>query len=128
LNNVEQRRLDAAINRFEQAVARRRDRFTEKAHRELNSRTQQWDNALTELIRDPSPAYYRSDVDKRAMITTLLEALRLSPAQQREISERVARLDERLRQHWVDGPFIWPDEWQPAYPPAEYWWLYGRIK
>ncbi len=127
LDNSERLRLQAALKKFEEAVTDQPGRFETKVRQELEVRTQQWDKALQELLEDeaPSLAYYRSDVQTRAMITALSKRLASIP---NAVAEKVEALDELLRQHWQTGEFIWPSEWKPAYPAQVYWWLYGKLK
>ena len=60
------------------------------------------------------------------MIHALLDRLSLPPyhAEARP-QQHLSLLDTRLQGRWQPGDFVWPVEWQPAYPRAEYWWLYG---
>jgi hypothetical protein len=41
---------------------------------------------------------------------------------------RVEALDQRLRRHWVPGPFLWEEALQRAFPRERFWWLYGRLR
>jgi hypothetical protein len=130
LNDGQRRQLSAAVDQFEQAVREQPGRLEAKAQQELESRLRQWEIALKELLEDEAPtlAYYRSDVETRAIIMALLAAL-----QQRSIrvestlTDKLTKLDQSLRQRWQWGEFVWAAEWQPAYPRSDYWWLYGRL-
>ena len=127
LDEGQRRQLAAAIARFEQAVNEQPGRLEAKGQQELESRLRQWEIALKELLDDEAPtlAYYRADIETRVIIATLLAALRqrTEPA----VTDKLAGLDQTLRQRWQPGEFVWPAEWQPAYPRSEYWWLYGRL-
>jgi hypothetical protein len=130
LDEGQRRQLAAAVTRFEQAVSEQPGRLEAKGQQELKSRLRQWEIALKELLEDEAPAlaYYRADVETRIIIATLLMALqqrsvRIEPA----ITDKLAKLDQTLRQRWQPGEFVWPDGWQPAYPRSDYWWLYGRL-
>jgi hypothetical protein len=130
LDDGQRRRLAAAVARFEQAVSEQPGRLAARERQELEARLRQWETALKELLDDEAPAlaYYRADVETRVIIAVLLVALQqrsgwVEPA----VTDRLARLDQLLRQRWQPGEFVWPAEWQPAYPHSEYWWLYGRL-
>jgi hypothetical protein len=61
------------------------------------------------------------------MIAALIDKLQTSPYQlQSRIISQVNMLDSNLGNQWQSGDFVWPPEWQPAYPKLTYWWLYGK--
>ena len=128
LDSAEQERLARAVAQFEQALVGKGSYFEKKAGRELEARLRQWEAYLRDLAQDPADQadFYGARVEVRAMIAALVDGLtaghhRLETAW---LAKRDA-LDEQLRQQWAAGPFVWPAEWQPAYPPEVYWWLYG---
>jgi hypothetical protein len=74
-----------------------------------------------------SVAYYRTAVETRAMIAALVNKLQSKPYElQSRFVSQVNLLDGNLRNNWQSGDFIWPPEWEPAYPRLNYWWLYGQ--
>lgn len=130
LEEGQRRQLSAAVARFEQAVNEQPGRLEAKAQQELESRLRQWETALKELLEDEAPtlAYYRADVETRVIIAALLAALRQRSVRvDSALTDKLAKLDQTLRQRWQAGEFVWPAEWQPAYPRSDYWWLYGRL-
>jgi hypothetical protein len=63
------------------------------------------------------------------MITALVNKLKLPPYElSPRIPEQIAMYDNNLRRRWHSGEFVWPEEWQPAYPEGTYWYLYGKPK
>ncbi len=129
LNQAEQTRLDNAVSQFNQAIVYKSDRFEEKAMHELEARMRQWAAYLDDLAEatEDRGAYYQSAVETRIMIAALIDKLQignhpLSP----EMGESLNKLDDALCRYWTSSGFIWPAEWQAAYPQAMYWWLYGR--
>jgi hypothetical protein len=61
------------------------------------------------------------------MVAALINKLQFPPYQLDErIPQQTAAYDNNLRRRWQSGEFVWPEEWQAAYPKGEYWWLYGR--
>ncbi|HEX6387568.1 MAG TPA: hypothetical protein VF177_23110 [Anaerolineae bacterium] len=131
LDEEEQARLDAAVKQFNQALVERVVRFEQKAHQELEARIRQWGEYLRDLHGDAKAAAvnYETAVENRAMITAVIDKLQMAPYRlEPRVLEQVDLLDRNLRRRWQPGDFIWPEEWLPAYPQTEYWWLYGRPK
>ena len=131
LTEEEQNRLQAVIKQFNMALVEKIVRFEQRAHQELEARLRQWGEYLNDLARESggSGAYYATAVEPRAMVAALINKLQLPPYQLEErIPQQVAMHDNNLRRRWQSGEFVWPEEWQPAYPKGEYWWLYGRPK
>lgn len=133
LSPEQQTQVEMAVTRFNQALAERIVRFEKKARNELQARLRQWEEYLKEVERGTADksSNYATAVETRAMIAALLDRLSLPPYQTDErAGQHLALLDTRLRNNWQPGDFIWPESWAEAYPPTDYWWLYGspRIK
>ncbi len=120
--------VDAAVFQFNQALADRVVRFEAKAHHELEARLRQWTETLKEMEHGTlqRSSNYATVVETRAMIHALIERLNMPPYRaESRLGQQVALLDTRLHGRWTPGEFVWPAEWQPAYPRGEDWWLYG---
>lgn len=120
--------LNQAVSNFNQALAERVVRFEAKAQRELEARIRQWGEFLRDLAenRIVGRAGYATAVEARAMIEALVDKLHVRPFKLPDrIMPRIDQLDRKLRSAWEPGEFVWSDELQPAYPQADYWWLYG---
>lgn len=131
LEMAEKQQLSQTVSRFNQALIERVVRFEQKATRELDARMRQWGEFLRDLEkeRDVSRAGYGTAVEARAMITALVEKLQKRPYQlPPRTMTRVDLLDANLRRFWEPGQFVWSEEWQPAYPQTDFWWLYGLPK
>ena len=129
LDTAEQARLDAAVAQFNQALVEKIVRFEQKANEELGVRLRQWSEYLKDLNWESkaSAATYGSAVETRAMIAALIDKLQTAPYRlEPHYAQQLNVLDMNLRNHWKWGEFVWPDEWQPAYPRDRYWWLYGK--
>lgn len=127
LSMQEQDRLHRAINQYHKALEEKVVRFEEKAHEELEARLRQWQAYLSEVKQGSNIAYYESAVEPRAMIDAIIAQLRVQPYElHEEPPQKLALLDRELRQIWEPGDFVWPQEWQPAYPREKFWWLYGH--
>ena len=129
LDSSEQARLDKAIRQFDRSLVEKVVRFEKRTHEELHARLRQWGEYLKEL-RDKSLGmgdFYSSHVQTRAMISSLIRKLQEHPYElDKRVLDQLGVYDNVLRNYWESGAFIWPDDWQPAYPMPEYWWLYGR--
>jgi len=129
LDNEQRSRLDAVIDLFNQALVEKVVRFEERAHQEIQARMRQWSEYLKEAGTESLSIgnYYASAVEPRAMIAAILDKLEMPPYElDKSIPQQLVVYDNALRRHWLPGTFIWPEEWAPAYPKSEYWWLYGR--
>ena len=128
LTAEQQKTVDEAVEQFNAALEEKTVRFEQKAHRELDARLRQWEEYLKDVERGQASAKsnYSTSVEVRAMIEALTNFLEMAPYElDPHVKQRTLFLDGRLRSRWSGGDFVWPDEWQSAYPRAEYWWLYG---
>ena len=129
LSESEQARLDTAIIKFNEALVEKVVRFEQRAHEELHARLRQWGEYLKELTHESLAMgdFYPSHVQTRAMIAALLTKLDMPPYRlDSRVLDQLDTYDRVLRNHWKPGDFVWPEEWQVAYPQDVYWWLYGR--
>ncbi len=129
LTDEQRTQVDAAVFQFNQALADRVVRFEAKAHHELEARLRQWEEYLKEAEHGmlQRSSNYSTVVETRTMIHALLDRLSLPPYRvESRPSQHLTLLDTRLQGRWQPGDFVWPAAWQPAYPRAEYWWLYGQ--
>lgn len=129
LNQDEQTLLAASIRVFNEALVEKVVRFEQHAHDELHARLRQWSEYLRELSHESTAAwdYYPSAVETRVMIAALLNKLELPPYKvDRRIYSELGAFDRALSIRWKANGFVWPAEWEAAYPRSEYWWLYGN--
>ncbi len=128
LDEGERRRLAQAMETFQKGLAGGLVRFENRANEELEVRSRQWERFLSSRQEGEggSAAYYAASVETRAMLAALVDELQTGPYQlPARTVEKLALLDRQLRANWRTGDFVWPAAWQPAYPPDDYWWLYG---
>lgn len=127
-HTAEQRaRLSHLDERFEHLRHQWRSHWLRKAQADLERRLQQWETYLNEYLEKPSAHYdrYRYEVRRRAQIHLLAEALN-TPTPHLEAT--LASLDRLLRSCFISGEFLWEPEVRPAFPPQEFWYLYGRLR
>lgn len=129
LNPDELERLQRAIFQYKQVFENNIVRSEERATREFKARLKQWEEYIRDLRRDTKAHfyYYSTAVAPRVMIAELYTMLSTYPYRLDEkLPERLQLLDGGLRSIWDVGDFVWPSEWQTAYRPQEYWYLYGQ--
>ena len=129
LTESERERLDQAIETFNKALVEKVVRFETHAHEEIHARLRQWSEYLRELGHESIAAgdFYPTSVETRAMIQALLEKLEMPPYQIDErIYDELGAFDRALSNRWKPNGFVWPVEWESAYPRSKFWWLYGK--
>ncbi len=120
-------RLDAISAQFQAQVLDMVTRVERRAHDEIRDRIREWVQDLRGY-RFKEPAEYANKVDVRVVLKALMTYLQHAPYRlDMDVTEEMAQLDEHLRRRWKSGAFVWPAIYQPAYPPEEYWWLYGGV-
>ncbi len=96
-----------------------------KASREIEARLRLWQNYLMDLSEQPEVASdYPAEVHNRLMIARLMDTFdpRGWPAQ---VQERLNAADQLLQSSFRKGAFVLAAALKPAYPPFEFWFLYG---
>jgi hypothetical protein len=128
LSSAEQAQLETAVWQFNSALIEKIIRLETKGRKELDARLRQMEEYLRDLQNKKGAGMnYETAVEPRVMIAALIHKLEMAPYQLDErVLQQVDLLDRHLRRRWSPGDFIWPEEWQPAYPQIDYWWLYGR--
>lgn len=129
LDEGDWQRVETAVFQFNHALEERIVRFEQKAHQELEARIRQWGEYLRDLDQDKGAAVnYGTAVETRVMIEALTDKLQMAPYRlQERIVSQVKLLDGNLNRRWHTGDFVWPADWQPAYPKQPFWWLYGGV-
>ena len=123
--------LDAAVYEYNSALVEKTVRFEQKAQREMDARLRQWSEYLKDAEQGiaTSSSNYSTAVEARAMVTAIQDQLQLAPFTLHERARQQSELlDNQLRRLWEPGDLVWPEEWKPAYPLMDYWWLYGKPK
>jgi len=115
-----------AVNRFDQIAGDNVVRFEVRAHEELAARIRQWAAHLRDMRQEVVPSYYATAVAVRTIMAHLLNQLRQPPfSLEKRWPDQLSLLDQQLAERWQVGDFVWPSEWETAYPKSEFWWLYG---
>ena len=116
-------RTDQALRLWETERASKAAAIEAKAGAELPHRLNLWRAYLQDLAEKPNEAAaYATEVRHRVIIERLQEVL-----ESRSARAEVDRLDATLRAWLLPGRFVWEDNLQSSYPPARFWYLYGRL-
>jgi hypothetical protein len=117
----------AELEKYGQAIQDVRERWRsnwgKKAHTEFVSRMHLWADFLGSLFSNPKGQLdrYAYEVRLRVMLELLKDEL-LSTS--KDATRQLSQLDSGLRSYSSDGPFIWEDQLEKAFPKLEYWFLY----
>lgn len=99
-----------------------------KAHKELHTRYNLWQAYIHDLEeQNESPENYAREVRNRVMFERLLE-LASKHAGTLSLVQAMSILDERLREFFIPGEFIWASALHSIYPSPTFWFLYGTPK
>jgi hypothetical protein len=126
LSAEEQAATQTAVTQFDQLIRQHVVQFETRANQELNARLRQWSAHLRDMRGDVAPSFYATAAEVRTMVAHLMAQLSHAPfkLEDRQAGQ-LSSLDLTLRGRWRAGDFVWTEEWRPAYPQADFWWLYG---
>lgn len=122
-----QEELQYILTQFDQSICNWRTNVERKALREIGGRLHSWKWYLSDCREDSGDCtvYYATEVYSRVYIHFLLKTLRnLSAANTARAQAEGA--DSELRTVFHTGTFVWDHDLSDAFPPEEYWFLYGR--
>ncbi|MCD6291399.1 MAG: hypothetical protein J7M34_12915 [Anaerolineae bacterium] len=119
-----------ALDRAEDELSRARrwypEAYRDHVIRELRGLLHSWRWFLDDCCErlDECATEYPAEAHTRTTIQLLIDHLGEGEVPD-EVLRQVAAQDDRLRRCFHGGEFIWPSEWEVAFPRQEYWWLYG---
>ena len=97
-----------------------------KSAAELRSRLNLWREYLADLERRPGlGSSYPQEVRNRAIAVDLLDAVGNQP-EIKTLSASLDAIDNRLRDTFQPGKFVWVQVPESAFPAESFWFLYGR--
>ncbi len=112
-----------------QAITKRLStRYRQLLEREIISRLDSLNWFLNDCQDDMRKCreLYHSEIRNRQRIEEILQAWKQGiPV---SVSDRVERIDERVRQMTESTPFIWAEEEKSRFPQDPYWYLYQLPK
>jgi hypothetical protein len=120
----------ARLRSVEAELAAVRDKWRvaweRKAAAELRSRLNLWRGYLSDLEGRPGlGSAYPQEVRNRAMAVDLLEAAGNQP-EIKTLSASLDAIDNRFREIFQPGNFVWEKVRESAFPSEQFWFLYGR--
>jgi hypothetical protein len=97
-----------------------------KVAAEAHARLNLWRAYLQDLADSPArqAELYAGEVRQRAMLQVLMTAAEGTGFPEAARGE-IEALDALLRRSFGAGSFVWAQRLAPAFPPREYWFLYG---
>lgn len=117
-------RLEAELeaNRSHWRVA-----WEKKAAREFHARLMLWRDYLEEFRLHPEnhADRYAYEVSRRVLLDLLQAETGDIPGAETEL---LAALDRQLQAHFAPGAFVWENGLQAAFPPDQFWYLYGNLR
>jgi hypothetical protein len=121
------RRLEAARAELERVLAEWKAHAAQKMVIEVEARLNSWRRYVAECqARNRSCVIsYPSEAEKRTILALLVEE-KEEIVEIADLEQHLQGLDERFRQHFEPGGFIWDERLQSAFPARRFWWLYGR--
>ncbi len=98
--------------------------WSKKIRLEFPARIRQWSAALQDWSSEPgfSAAEYTAQAYQRAILELLQQDPEVSPNQR----ESLNRLDVQITSLTRQGAFIWPADFESAFPQQNYWFLYRQ--
>lgn len=120
----------ADLNKLEFAFEEVRSKWSvaweRKAGQEVQTRTALWRNYLTDYQQSPDQHAmdYPRQVHGRVMLHLLKKGLKSLPSDFQALDV----LDQMVKAAWLPGVFIWERDLVQAFPKAEYWFLYGKLR
>jgi exonuclease VII large subunit len=124
LPEEQRQQVDEVQHKVTSLTQRLTNRYYQLLEREIIARLDSLNWFLNDCQNNMAPCreQYPSEIRNRQRIEELLQAW--GEALPRRVSERVERIDERVRQLTEPAPFIWPDEQKARFPQDPYWYLY----
>lgn len=67
---------------------------------------------------------YKPEMMRRTIVQELLKEMQVLDMTDAKLSAKIEETDEKLKRYVEPAKFQWSDVLIPAFPKAEYWWLY----
>ena len=124
LSEAERQRLDSVRQRAESIIYSFRTRALQRMEREIKGRLDSLKWFLDDCNQDRQRcrSEYPFEIRNRQRIQELLGQFGTNLPQ--PLADRLAQIDNRIRQITHGTGFIWDNRLQAAFPPQPYWYLY----
>lgn len=67
---------------------------------------------------------YKPEMTRRTIVQELLKEMQVLDMSDATLMTKIEETDEKLKRYVEQAAFQWSDVLMPAFPKAEYWWLY----
>jgi hypothetical protein len=126
LSGADAAQLTGLENRLDVVRAKWRSAWERKCRREVHARLGLWQNYLADTRQSPETLApdFPQQVQWRVLLHLLLSEFSAPPPEASALEE----LDTILKEFWLPGGFVWEAELEKAFPQAEFWYLYGKLK
>jgi len=114
------------VEQLKSTRSRWRAAWERKTIREVRPRFVQWRNYLEEYRQAPDAL--AGDYPEQVHARVVLHLLGMELSQLPSEYTPLRALDDLLQAYFMPGRFAWDSDLAPAFPPAPYWFLYGKLK
>jgi hypothetical protein len=101
-----------------------RQAWIDKARLDSSSRLKRWGDFLREYLQKPADQLDRYAYEVRNRV--ILELLKEENPEHLETWNTLEQLDQRFRERWIKGDFIWETELETTFPSDPFWFLWGK--
>ncbi|MEZ4736199.1 MAG: hypothetical protein R3E79_54630 [Caldilineaceae bacterium] len=122
---AQQSQLDAMRTTVQRTCHQLHDLFHDMVVREIMARLDSlnWFLHDCENGKDACRLQFPTEIQNRQRIEELVKVLDESMVE--DVTERVQRIDQRLRRITYKSDFVWPTAVKEIYPEEPYWYLYS---
>lgn len=122
---AQQLQLDAMLANVQRTRNQLHDLFHDMVIREIMARLDSLNWFLHDCENGKAECrlHFPAEIQNRQRIEELVKVLDESMVE--DVTERVQRIDQRLRRITYKSDFVWPAEVKEMYPEEPYWYLYS---
>jgi hypothetical protein len=127
LSPTQRDQLSQISSAHEEVRAEWRQHYIEKLQREGASRLKAMATFFEECEETPRScaSLYLPEALRRTIVQEIARALASLDEPHDELLRTMRGVDSKLRRFTAPADFLWEDALIPAYPQAEFWWLYA---
>lgn len=123
-STTELSQLQKLVQETDHLRLRWRQAWLDKTKLDSLSRLRRWGDFLREYLQKPADQVDRYVYEVRNRV--ILELLKEENPELTDLWDKLTQLDQRLRERWVMGNFIWESDLAPHFPTHPYWYLWGE--
>jgi hypothetical protein len=128
LTDAQREQLRRIAAKHDEARDEWRLHYTERLVQEAKSRLKAMDTFFEECNDNPRNCArnYLPETLRRTIVHEIDRALTALGAESADVDRAIRHADGKLRRYVAPSAFVWAKALEPAYPPAEYWWLHAQ--